>query len=184
MLQKVFHKFADHGADLVVAQHTHCIGCKEEYNGSTLVYGQGNFLFDHSSSEFWKTSLLIELLFNEDRKLSINYIPLVKVNDTVREAENDCKDHILEDFLNRSDEILMEDFIEQQYDIFATEMRKEYLLRFSGRLKPNIWVRVLNKLTSYRFIRYFYPEDAKVAIENVLDCEAHRELAIRCMKKN
>ena len=44
-LQRVFHKFAACGADLVVAQHSHCIGCMEEYQKSTLVYGQGNFLF-------------------------------------------------------------------------------------------------------------------------------------------
>ena len=57
LLQKVFHKFAEVGADLVIAQHTHCIGCMEKYGGSTLVYGQQGILpFDHSKSDYWKTS--------------------------------------------------------------------------------------------------------------------------------
>ena len=183
LLQKVFHKFADHGADLVVAQHTHCIGCKEEYHGSTLVYGQGNFLFDNSKSEFWKTALLIELVFEAEKQVTINYIPLVKENEKVRESEGCLKESILEAFQKRSHEILEMNFIEKEYDRFAIKMEKEYLLRFSGRLKRNIFVRILNKLTSYQFIQHFYPDDAKVAIENVLDCEAHRELAIRCMKE-
>ncbi len=183
MLQKVFHKFADLGADLVIAQHTHCIGCKEEYNGSTLVYGQGNFLFDNSSNECWKTALLIELLFEEGKLGTVNYIPLVKEDERVREAEGELKETILRDFQKRSQEILEVDFIEMEYDRFALKMEEEYLLRFSGQFKKNIFFRFFNKLTSYRFIRYFYPDDAKVAIENVLDCEAHKELAIRCMKR-
>ena len=45
-LQKVCRRFIDKGADLVVCQHSHCIGCEEKYNNGTIVYGQGNFLFD------------------------------------------------------------------------------------------------------------------------------------------
>lgn len=43
--RKRFHRMADCGADFITAQHTHCIGCEEWYNGSYLLYGQGNFLF-------------------------------------------------------------------------------------------------------------------------------------------
>ena len=60
-LQKVCRKLVEKGADLVVCQHSHCIGCEEKYQGGTIVYGQGNFLFDDDDSEFWKTSLLISI---------------------------------------------------------------------------------------------------------------------------
>ena len=63
-LQRVFHKFAECGADVVIAQHTHCIGCAEEYQGKTLIYGQGNFLFDNSDIEEWQTSLLVEVQYD------------------------------------------------------------------------------------------------------------------------
>ena len=49
------------GVDLVICQHSHCIGCLEEYEESTIVYGQGNFIFDYSDSEFWESSLLIRI---------------------------------------------------------------------------------------------------------------------------
>ena len=185
LLQKVFRKFAECGADFVIAQHTHCIGCKEEYKGSMLVYGQGNFLFDHSASEFWKTSMLIEVLLDNTKdgmRFATNFVPLVKVNETVREAEGEEKEQILGDFHKRSSEILQEGFIEQNYDRFAEKMANTYMLRFSGRVKNNCIVQILNKLTMFRFIRFLYPDSAKVAIENVLECEAHRELAARAMK--
>lgn len=63
-LQKVCRKFVEKGANCVVCQHSHCIGAMEEWKVESgqkgvIVYGQGNFLFDYSESEFWKTSLLI-----------------------------------------------------------------------------------------------------------------------------
>ena len=45
-LQKVCRKIIDKGADLVLCQHSHCIGTYEDYKNGKIVYGQGNFLFD------------------------------------------------------------------------------------------------------------------------------------------
>ena len=180
MLRRIFRKFAEVGADLVIAQHTHCIGCKEEYKGSTLIYGQGNFLFDHSQSEYWKTSLLIEV---DGENNKIEYIPLIKDAERVREAEDDNKKNILNDFYRRSEEITQFGFVEKRYTEFADEMETEYLLRFSGGVGKNILSRFLNKVSSYRLIKSFYSQKQKLTIQNVLECEAHRELAIQCMKK-
>lgn len=49
LLQQTCRRMVDKGADLVVCQHSHCIGCKEIYKDKTIVYGQGNFLFDCGS---------------------------------------------------------------------------------------------------------------------------------------
>lgn len=58
---KKCRKIVEKGADLVVCQHSHCIGCMEEYDKGTIIYGQGNFLFDDSESIFWRTSLLLKI---------------------------------------------------------------------------------------------------------------------------
>lgn len=181
MLQRVFRKFADSGADLVVAQHSHCIGCKEEYKGSTLVYGQGNFLFDHSTSEFWKTSLLLEV---DLESKEIHFIPIVKDDDRVREAVENQALNILKEFEERSEAILENDFLEKRYSDYAKKMEAEYLIRFSGKIGNIFLVRALNKLTSYRMIKRLYGDQYKVVIENVLDCEAHRELASQIMRSH
>lgn len=44
-IRKRFHRMAESGADIIVSQHTHCLGCEEFYKDSYLLYGQGNFLF-------------------------------------------------------------------------------------------------------------------------------------------
>ena len=36
---------AKSGADLILCQHSHCIGCYEQFEGCHIVYGQGNFHF-------------------------------------------------------------------------------------------------------------------------------------------
>ena len=180
MLQKIFRKFADAGADLVIAQHTHCIGCMETYNDSTLVYGQGNFLFDHSDSDFWKTSLLLEV---DPSEKHVSFIPIIKDGDRIREAEGDEWSGVLNDFNCRSQEIAQPGFIENRYAEFADEMEAEYLTRFSGGFGKNFFVRAFNKLTSYRFLKKYYSDKYRVVIENVLDCEAHRELASKALRE-
>lgn len=67
---------AQKGADIIICQHSHCIGCFENYENSTIIYGQGNFIFDDSQSEYWKTSLLINIEIKDEFK--IQYIPIVK----------------------------------------------------------------------------------------------------------
>lgn len=181
MLKRVFHKFADSGADLVIAQHSHCIGCQEVYNNSTLIYGQGNFLFDHSESEYWKTSLLIEIELDSHK---ISYIPLIKTGNCVREASIEDGESILESFFNRSDEILSDDFVEQQYRKFALEMQTGYLQRFAGRFSNNLFARLLSKLSKQKYIKSFYNDKYRLAIQNVLECEAHRELAAEALKSD
>lgn len=86
-LQKVCRKLVEKGADLVVCQHSHCIGAQEEWKKGRIIYGQGNFLFDHSESEYWQTSLLLELSLEKNSgeiTADIIFHPLVKCGDTVR----------------------------------------------------------------------------------------------------
>lgn len=174
-LQRVCRKFVKSGADLVVCQHSHCIGCEEKYLSGTIVYGQGNFLFDDSESEFWQTSILI----NIDDDFKISYIPIKKKNETVRIAnENDARD-ILDSFTQRSEEIKRKGFVEERYSEFAYSMLDGYLLGLSGCGKSIVF-RILNKLTgrrygNWRLKRKFRKKQLLVA-QNILECEAHREL--------
>lgn len=114
-LQKACRRMVDKGANIVICQHSHCIGCKEEYRGATIVYGQGNFIFDHSESEFWQTSLLLEVNIYGEEHNSIKYHPFVKDKNTVRMAHEDEATQILEGFILRSEEIKQLGFIETQY---------------------------------------------------------------------
>lgn len=181
-IQKIFRKFANCGADLVVLQHSHCIGCKEEYKDSVLVYGQGNFLFDYSENEYWQTSLVIELSIDEKGK-KVKYIPLKKDGNSVKLAEGIGANKIIDDFLRRSSEIEQEDFIEKAYGDLAKKRMAGYFRRISGRIGKSYFVRGLNKISRGLVYRYIYSRICLPEIINCFECEAHRELIISDLKQ-
>ena len=176
-LQKVCRKLVEKGADLVICQHSHCIGCEEKYQGGTIVYGQGNFLFDHSESEFWQTSLLVQI--GDD--FEISYIPLKKNGNGVRCADKAEAEIILKDFRQRSVEIKDNVLLREKYSQFAASCLDSYLLTISG-VGNKFVFRVINKLSHYRLAKWFimrwYHKKSLLAMQNYFDCEAHRELLI------
>lgn len=181
MLQRVCRKFVEKGAGLVVCQHSHCIGCEEKYKHGTIIYGQGNFIFDSNQGPFSNTSLLIKL--NDD--FSIDYLPLVKVEKGVRLAKDEIAQDILRAFEIRSEQIKENGFVERAYENFAKKMRNDYLLACSG-YKHKFFHRVLNKLSGNRLSNFFakaYKDKELFAIRNFIECEAHRELFIEGLKK-
>ena len=176
-LQKVCRKLVEKGADLVVCQHSHCIGCEEKYRSGTIVYGQGNFLFDHSESEFWQTGLLVRI----GDSFEISYIPLKKDGNRVRLANEAEAKEILTAFHQRSREILDVSAVQEKYAGFARSCQDTYRLAFS-RVDRRFLFRVINKLTGHRFLQWFlnrwYSEEDWLLIRNYAECEAHRELLI------
>ena len=173
-LQKTCHKFIEKGANLVICQHSHCIGCEERYINGTVVYGQGNFLFDNSDSEFWKTSLLICL----DEELKITYFPLVKNGNGVCAADESLRETILGDFFNRSKEILQDGFINKEYKKYANKMVPMYLMFFGARI--SLFYRLINRILRGRLFvvlyKILYNKALRLSLYDFITCEAHREL--------
>ncbi len=180
-LQKVCRKMVEKGADLVVCQHSHCIGCMEEYEGGTIIYGQGNFLFDASESEFWRTSLMIKL--DVERK-EIEYIPILKKGIGVALAIEE-KDEILEEFYRRSANIKVDGFIKEEYQKFSRDMISGYILSTQS-ISHNVIFRVMNKLAGYRLGKWYAGRIIKkrgITMLNMYECEALRELIIEGLKR-
>ena len=148
-LQKICRKFCDKGANVVICQHSHCIGCEENYNSSKIVYGQGNFHFDMQDREEWLTSLLIQLEISCD-KIDVNYFPITKNGCKIEAANTEKEKEILENFYKRSKEILEANFVKDNYKKEAEKALLSYIRQF------------------YTLNRY--------AMQNNLNCEAHREV--------
>ncbi len=183
-LQRVFRKFAQCGADLVIAQHTHCIGCQEVYQGATLIYGQGNFLFDGADNEYWQTSLLVQLEIDENsKKASVKWIVCVKTGAGVRAASTQQAQEILKGFELRSQQIQMPGFIQQEYEKFAAAHLNGYLHNSSGLLGRNLITRIFNKLTHRYLFAWLYTKKDFIRIQNILECEAHSELFLTGIKQ-
>ena len=171
-LQKAFRKMSDKGADIVIAQHTHCIGCEETYNNSKLIYGQGNFIFDIINNE---NSLLIKVVLSKE-KIDIDYIPITNKKGKIEIATKNKE--IIQEFLNRSEEIKDSSFVLNKYKIFAHSFLPFYLRIFKGN---SFFDKVLYKISEKLFL-FFFKKKNLLAIQNFIECEAHRELLLEGIK--
>ena len=180
-LQKRCRLLADFGANLVICQHSHCIGCKEQYNDSTIVYGQGNFCFDRVESgkeEYWSTGLLIRLNITEKKAIEIDYIPIVKERETVRLANENESSGIL------AEHLLDERYIEAMFNDCVERFKIDYIVGITS--KESIFFRMANKmlrnkLRVFKFKRQF-PERKLLTIQNFIECETHREILIQLLR--
>jgi poly-gamma-glutamate synthesis protein (capsule biosynthesis protein) len=69
----------DHGVDLVVGSHPHCVQPLDFYHGCPIAYSLGNLVFDGAPTvRSWNRSALLEVGLNENAQASsARLIPLV-----------------------------------------------------------------------------------------------------------
>lgn len=92
------------GADVVLTQHSHCIGCYEEFEKGHILYGQGNFHFcAPGKTDLWNTGLLVELDIEKD--LKIRFIPIVTGELGIDLAQGQKYDEIMRSFAERNEEL-------------------------------------------------------------------------------
>lgn len=165
-LQKRCWKMADKGADLILCQHSHCVGSMETYNASTILYGQGNFIFSRDSNELHNYGLLVEI---DLKKENILFHPVMKTECGVRLADVEEKKTILDDFYLRSEYIKEAGFIEKEYQKFANKMLPVY-----DRVALGLFYKLI-KLHPKLYRLYFRRKD-RLKMLNTLRCEAHWDL--------
>lgn len=76
-LQKTCRFLVEEGANVVACQHSHCVGSYETYQDQLIVYGQGNFIFDHPSHRH-PEGLLIALDVATDGTTSYELVPFTQ----------------------------------------------------------------------------------------------------------
>ena len=187
-LQKVCRKIVNKGADIVLTQHSHCIGCMEKYQGSTIVYGQGNFLLARAENDFTSSGLLVSVDLEKDNsseKLSsnVNYIPVVKTSNTVRKANEDTAADILSGFFKRSEEIKSPGFIKTSFENFADAYYERFFGVSLGAVAQNPLFRLLDKLSGRKLASKLFRKKDCLTLVNLIRCEAHREVFIHILNK-
>lgn len=177
-LQKNCRKLVEKGADVVICQHSHCIGSSEIYLDSTIVYGQGNFIFNRKNNEFWNTSLLISI--KVDERLNLDYLPVTQGQVGIRLANSEQSNEILSDFQLRSEKIKEKDFLEKEYTKFAQNQMEFYLRKFSG--LNNLILKFDKRFLNSYYIKRRYNLRQLLDLQNYIECEAHRELILQGIK--
>ena len=182
MLQRYCRKFIDKGANLVICQHNHCVGSREDYNGGSIIYGQGNFIFNSEFytkyKEFVKDSLLIRVEATKD-SFVICELPIRMSDNGTRLATDAEAAETLAGYKKRSEEIKDAHFVISNYKAFADTHVKRYLREFLGR---SFIIRVINALFGRKLMQLILGPTSYLAIQNYLECEAHHELFLRGIK--
>lgn len=163
-LRKVCRKLTEKGADLVLCQHTHCVGCEEDYAGGKIIYGQGNFVFNMDIGvKTWGDGFLVNLEF-DDKNVHIDYIPYIKTEVGV---SFDNSGNIMKDYKKRSEEIKNDGFVEKKFEEMAeSTVLSRYVTPMLGK-KPT--EEDLNKVGLQLF--------------HCAECEVHRECLLTGLRK-
>lgn len=155
-LVRVCRAMARCGADLVICQHSHCIGTYEEYRGCHILYGQGNFHFIKKAhgNPGWFTGLAVKY---DTITHEIEFIPTRAVGDGITLAKGDDKDEIMSAFAKRNEEMKTGEW-KLGWHEFCESMREHYISRLGAAYAPGS------------------TQEMDDLFGHFLDCEAHTDV--------
>ena len=180
MQQRRCRRMIEKGADVVICQHSHCVGCEEKYEGGTIIYGQGNFIFDLFHKDEWKTGLLTVIDIDSDNKIEVSYVPLEKCGNVVRKSENK---NIIEGFYSRSSQICGNGFVINNFKNEAKKGMRHPLLVLLGKISGSFFFKALNKILGGKLQYKIYGERQALSLINQFECESHSELLLSGLKQ-
>lgn len=97
---------ADSGADLVLCQHSHCVGCYEKHGESHILYGQGNYHFVKPNSvpvpESWNGALAVHY---DTKSNEIEFTPFVNTAEGIELAKGAEKEKMMSEFAARNESL-------------------------------------------------------------------------------
>jgi poly-gamma-glutamate synthesis protein (capsule biosynthesis protein) len=154
-IRNLCHELAHNGADAVLLQHSHCIGCYENYQGCHIVYGQGNFHFAKPAPfESWWTGLVVEIRVGD--RLEIDFHPMETDEMGIWLAKGEAYDKIMQPFYARNKELLSGEWL-NGWKAFCETVKEKYSSALVG-LGPDA------------------DEKKNQLFSHYLDCEAHTDV--------
>lgn len=173
-------RFIEKGADLVIGQHTHCVGAEEEFKGKKIIYGQGDFFFARPTrNEYRESGLLLDLDISKDA-IKVGYEVRILDGDTVRLATSEERDEVLKKYGERNEILKDENLFLGEYKKMLNERRNIYLSALIGRKRRGILYRGLNKITNRvfgsKYMELNYGTEDWLCLTNFTECETHYEI--------
>ena len=157
-LRRACHAMAKSGADMILCQHSHCIGCYEQLAGCHILYGQGNFHFVKAGCDDipgWNEGLAVRY---DTQTGELELVAVVtNGHNAIRLATPDERAEIMGAFEKRN-EMLQNGLWRAQWRAFCESNREQY-------------TRAARKACVEEF-----GEDAVQKFAHYLDCEAHTDV--------
>ena len=134
-LMKACRAMVKAGADLVLGQHSHCISCYEQFEGSHIMYGQGNFHFvveekDPAIQYLWDNSVAVHY---DTKTHEIAFTPITRDGSGIALAKGELKEQLLQEFAQRNATIQngqwyegWKAFCESKRDVYTRPLRNMY----------------------------------------------------------
>lgn len=143
------------GADLVLCQHSHCIGCYESYLGGHILYGQGNFHFcSKNSFEGWHSCLAVDYDTAENR---VSFTPIVSDGRCIDLARGETREKHMAEFEARNAELASGEW-KKGWREFCQSVRPAYFGVVERACTPE------------------HGEGGEQFFAHYLDCEAHTDV--------
>lgn len=174
LLQKKCRAMADAGADIILCQHSHCIGTYEYFGNAFILYGQGNNLFGYrANNRSWNEGLIvqIELL---DNKFEIRLIPCTTNHNSILESlRGEDADSLLTEIKDRSKNLDNREFLITQWKEFCYNLENLNLPLLLG---WNRYLIFLNRILKGMPVRLLYGSKKSNITNNLIRCESHYEV--------
>lgn len=169
-LQKIGRYLIDLGADIVVCQHSHVIGAVENYKAGTIVYGQGNFLFDYrdNRTKEWSSGFFIEINLKE--KIDIDYIPFKQNYPGISRLSKQEEEVFRLQLAEQSKHVLDPNFIKASWADLISKQSSTYLSTALGH--NSFLAKVLKKTGLYK---YLMSKEISLIMLNYIRSRVHRE---------
>ena len=154
-LLKLCRAMVKNGADLVLCQHSHCIGCYENFEDGHILYGQGNFHFVKPNDfEGWHTSLGVKY---DSRLNQVEFVPIQANEGGIDLCSESRAKELLDQFEARNQQLIDGSWTEGWHE-FCESVREHYTNLVGAAFAPSS------------------TEQEDSVFGHYLDCEAHTDV--------
>lgn len=154
-LRKLCRAMVKNGADVVVCQHSHCIGCYEEFEGGHILYGEGNFHFVKPKDAFgWDTAFA---MYYDTVKHEVEFVPVQMKENGIELSKGENKNQIIKVFEKRNAELKTDEWKKGWHDFCVSQQ--------------DYYFKVIS-----RSLREDSKDEETAMFGHFLDCEAHTDV--------
>lgn len=179
-MKKWYRFFVECGADAIVNHHQHCYSGYEEYQGKPIIYGLGNFCFDHPKKRggIWNEGYMVALEL--DGK-SINYelYPYLQCDETPTvELMTGLQKQTFDQMVNAISKIIADErLLREKYASFLNDKKDKMLCPFTPYL--NEYIRVA---AGRHYLPFLIPKKKMTQMLDFISCESHRDVLVESLQ--
>lgn len=182
--QKICRKMIEKGADVVVCQHSHCIGCAEQWKNGKIIYGHGNFIFDRYVNRLWDNSFLLQI--SPECPSKIYYLLFGRTNNgCIALRDKQTAEQLTQKFFERSEKLTVPGFLASKWEEFCLSpenLTELFLAGFMG-IRNRYILRIDRQFGNILVKLFFRNRDHQQLLLNFLRCETILENLKTALRK-